>query len=79
MDFLSWGKGKRRELQSQEVSTEQRLSIFLKHCVIDGSGLSCARVFRALIAAQSSSTPFLEIGIEHRHVQRSKGGAQKPQ
>ena len=36
MDFLSWGKGKRRELQSQEVSTEQRLSIFLKHCVIDG-------------------------------------------
>lgn len=34
MDFLRWGK--RRELQSQEASTEQRLSIFLKHRVIDG-------------------------------------------
>ena len=34
--YSTFLKGKRRELQSQEVSTEQRLSIFLKHCVIDG-------------------------------------------
>ncbi|MXQ92008.1 hypothetical protein E5288_WYG019845 [Bos mutus] len=69
MDFLHWGK--RRELQSQEASTEQRLSIFLKHCIIDGNGLSHAREFRALLAAQSSPTPSLEIGIEHRHMQTS--------
>ena len=37
-----------------------------------GKGLSCAQVFRDPIYAQSSPTPFLEIGTEHWPVQLLK-------